>query len=81
MTAHKRIKVTDDLGNVAYIHRNQLGWTCTLANGIPASFFYAVGNVDETAFRFHLEDAADDDARLNVVKDHAGPRRKVEFFS
>jgi hypothetical protein len=77
----KRIRVTDDLRNVAYIHHARGTWQCTLANGIPATFFYAVGNVDETAFRFRLEDAADDDARLSVVKEAAGPRRVVEFFN
>jgi hypothetical protein len=81
----KRIKVTDILGNVAYIHPTAIHgrdtWTCTLANGTPASFFYAVGNCDETALRFHLEDAADDDARLDVVKEFAGQRRTVEFFA
>lgn len=75
----KRLKITDDLGNVSYIH-NSGGWRCTLANGIPASFFYAVGNCDETALRFGLEDAKDDEERLLIVSSVAGPRRRVEFF-
>jgi hypothetical protein len=75
-----RFKCTDQLGNVAYIHHNNArGWCCTLANGIPASMFYAVGNCDEMGLKFKLEDAGDDKERLSLIKSAASPQTRVEM--
>lgn len=76
-----RIKVTDELNNVAYIHFSAArGWCCTLSNGIAASFWYAVGNCDEQGLRFRLDDAQTPEELLQIVMAAAGPRRKVEIF-
>lgn len=74
-----RFKSTDDLGNVAYVHKCGDDWRCTLANGIPAAFFYAVGICDEMGLRFSLADAKHDHERLLILQKIAGPRRKIEF--
>lgn len=76
----RRLKCTDPCRNVAYIHHTaHRGWSCTLANGIPAAMHYAVGNADEMALKFRLEDAASDAERLQIVREVAGPRYKVEL--
>ena len=76
-----RFKCTDERGNVAYIHRVGSGYLCTLANGIPAAFSYAVGHCpDETGLKFKLQDAKDDAMRLRIIQIAAGPGRKVEMF-
>ena len=73
-----RFQVTDDLGNIAYIHNSpHRGWCCVLANGIPAAFSCAVGTCNETMFKFRLEDADTDGDRLAIIKAAAGPRRTV----
>lgn len=75
----RRIKTTDNLGNVAYIHKRSKGWGCTLDNGIPAGMSYAIGYLkDETGLIFMLEDASSDEERLNVIK-RASPGRVVEL--
>lgn len=52
-----RIRATDNLGTVAWVHREQGGsFRCTLANGTPASFFYAGISEHEMACRFALDD-------------------------
>lgn len=64
-----RIRCTDRLGNVAYVrHTPVRGWACTLANGIPASLFYASVSGDEMACKFALEDAVTDFDALTVLR-------------
>lgn len=80
----KRIKCTaipgrTALGGTAYIHRCGEQWVCMLDNGISASFFYAVGNCDEAALRFSLEDASSDKKRLAIVQAVAGQNRVCEL--
>ncbi len=75
-----RFKCTDQLGSIAYIHQSREIWVCTLANGIPAAFFYALGHVkDEMEIRFGLDDAANDEERLIFLQNRAGPNIKVEL--
>jgi len=79
MSTPRRIKTVDELRNTAYLYPARGTWRCVLDNGMNASFFYAVGNCDEAALRFALEDAESDEQRLNIVKAIAGPRRAVSF--
>ena len=69
----KRIRVTDQFGNVAYIHLLNGQWHCTLSNGIPAGFEYAGIRGDEVGFIFALEDAKDDQERLRLVQQRVRP--------
>jgi hypothetical protein len=78
MKKPKRIRCTDRHGNVAYIHHTNHGWGCTLANGMAASMFYAVGPTDEMKLIFMLEDATSDEQRLRIVRSVA-TGRKVEL--
>lgn len=80
-TAKAKIRCTDDLGNVAYIHNDPGYFRCTLANGTPASMFYAVGNCDEVLLKQRLADALDDPERLLRVVQNAARGRKVEMVS
>jgi hypothetical protein len=51
-----RIKCTDQLRNVSYLHYRN-GWICTLANGMGAALSYAgFPHNQETACRFALDD-------------------------
>lgn len=77
--APKRIKSVDGHGNIAYIHKTARGWCCTLANGTPASMFYAVGTVDEMALKFALDDAKTDAERLEIVRKSAGAWHTVSL--
>lgn len=67
-----RFKCTDRLGNVAYVYQHGNVWRCTLANGTPAAFSYAVGPCDEMGLKFALEDAISDQHRLSILKQAAG---------
>lgn len=78
-----RIRATDRMGNVAYIHREaNRPMRCTLANGVSAALFYAGIRVDEATCRFALDDCATADQALAIVRRygsldygycHAGP--------
>lgn len=78
-----RIRATDRLGNIAYIHREaNRPMRCTLANGMSAALFYAGITVDEMACRFALDDCETADQALAIVRRygsldygycHAGP--------
>jgi hypothetical protein len=78
-----RIRATDRLGNIAYIHREaNRPIRCTLANGLSAALFYAGMTVDEMTSRFALEDCETADQALAIVRRygaldygycHAGP--------
>lgn len=67
-----RIKCTNHLGNVAYIHRfNDGKVTCMLANSIPAALSYAGVLGDEVAFKAQISDMENGDdilAMLNLCK-------------
>lgn len=66
-----RIKATDRHGNVAYIHRDSdRGFQCTLASGLPASFFYAGIHPDEMACRFALDSCTTTQQALDIVRRH-----------
>jgi hypothetical protein len=78
-----RIRATDRLGNIAYIHREaNRPMRCTLANGTSAALFYAGITVDEMTCRFALDDCETADQALAIVRRygsldhgycHAGP--------
>ncbi|MBA4090270.1 MAG: hypothetical protein C0494_06730 [Sphingobium sp.] len=78
-----RIRATDRLGNIAYIHREaNRPMRCTLANGVSAALFYAGITTDEMTCRFALDDCETADQALAVVRRygsldygycHAGP--------
>lgn len=78
-----RIRATDRLGNIAYIHREaDRPMRCTLANGLSASLFYAGVIGQEMKFRFALDDCETADQALAIVRRygsldhdyrHAGP--------
>ena len=76
-----RIKSTDRLGNVAYLHRDDDGsFRCTLANGLPASFFYAGIQPDEMACRFALKDCATAHEALAIVERYGSPLHRYELL-
>ena len=63
-----RIKCTDKLGNVAYIHRfNDGAVTCMLANSIPAALSYAGVLGDEVAFKAQISDIEDGQAIVDLL--------------
>lgn len=78
-----RIRATDRLGNIAYIHREaNRPMRCSLANGVSAALFYAGITVDEMTCRFALDDCETADQALAIVRrygsldygySHAGP--------
>ncbi|CAM5611903.1 hypothetical protein ACFSUK_04495 [Sphingobium scionense] len=78
-----RIRATDRIGNIAYIHREaNRPMRCTLANGVAAALFYAGITVDEMTCRFVLNDCETADQALAIVRRygsldygycHAGP--------
>jgi hypothetical protein len=78
-----RIRATDRMGNIAYIHREaNRTMRCTLANGAVAALFYAGITVDEMTCRFALDDCETADQALAIVRRygsldygycHAGP--------
>ncbi|BBC73218.1 conserved hypothetical protein [Altererythrobacter sp. B11] len=78
-----RIRETDRLGNIAYIHREaNRPMRCTLANGVSAALFYAGITVDQMTCRFALDDCETADQALAIVRRygsldhgycHAGP--------
>ncbi|PZU66754.1 hypothetical protein [Sphingobium sp.] len=78
-----RIRATDRLGNIAYIHREaNRPMRCTLATGVSAALFYAGITVDEMTCRFALDDCETADKALAIVRRygsldygycHAGP--------
>lgn len=64
-----RIRATDRLGNIAYIHREANGpMRCTLANGVTAALFYAGITTDEMTCRFALDDCETADQALAIVR-------------
>lgn len=72
-------RCTDELRNVAYIrHTASRGWSCTLANGTPASMFYAGITDDETEAKIALERAKTARDALNVIKARISRRTTVE---
>lgn len=76
------VKVTDDLRNVAYVRWTEhRGWGCTLANGIPASMFYAgCGSDHDTEVRIALDRAKTVGDVLRVMKGYVStPRHTVEL--
>ncbi len=79
--AKAKIKCTDHLGNVAYIHNDPGYFRCVLANGTPASMFYAVGNCDEVELKQRLADALDEPERLLRIVQNAARGSKVEMVS
>ena len=78
-----RIRATDRLGNIAYIHREaNRPMHCTLGNGVSAALFYAGITTDEMTCRFALDDCETADQALAIVRRygsldygycHAGP--------
>ena len=69
MAERFRIRCTDHLRNVAYITKGDDGHVrCVLANGTPASFFYAGILSDEVAAQFALDDCRTPEAALAVVR-------------
>lgn len=75
-----RIRTTDDLGSVAYIHREQGGrFQCTLASGIPAAFSYAGISDDEMGCRFALDDCITGHEALAVAKRFGSPNTRYEL--
>lgn len=80
-TAKAKIRCTDQLGNVAYIHNDAGFFRCVLANGTPASMFYAVGNCDEVDLKQRLTDALDEPERLLRIVQNAARGSKVEMVS
>lgn len=80
MTKPCRIRVVEKkLGNVAYIHGEPGNWRCTLSNGTPAAFSYAVGTCDEMLLQFGLDDCENNEDRLALVTEFAGNRRTCEL--
>lgn len=66
-----RIKATDRLGTIAYVHRSEDGaFRCTLPNGIPASFSYAGIQPDEMACRFALDDCTTGEEALGIMRQY-----------
>lgn len=64
-----RIRATDRMGNVAYIHREaNRPMRCMLANGVSAALFYAGIRVDEATCRFALDDCVTADQALAIVR-------------
>ncbi len=81
MTTPIRIKATDQHDNVAYIHREAgAAFRCTLANGTPASFFYAGVSGDETACRFALEACSTGEDALAVMRRYGSPLYSYSFI-
>ncbi|WOF45074.1 hypothetical protein KNJ79_09470 [Sphingopyxis indica] len=78
-----RIRATDRLGNIAYIHREtNRPMRCTLASGVSAALFYAGITTDEMMCCFALDDCETADQALAVLRRygsldygycHAGP--------
>lgn len=80
MTTPIRIKSSDRLGNIAYIHRDgNSGFRCTLADGLPASLSYAGIGSDEMACRFALEACVTGEQALEVVQRHGSPLHRYEL--
>lgn len=76
-----QIRASDDLGNIAYIHRDEGGrFRCTLANGIPAAFSYAGIADDEMACRFAIDDCDSRETALAVVKRFGSPNYRYELI-
>ena len=65
-----RIKCTDSLRNVSYVHNSNGHWRCNLSNGIPAGMSYAGVTGDEMAVLFALDDATSADDALAVMRRH-----------
>ena len=66
-----RIRSTDRHGNIAYIHRDSdHSFRCSLASGLPASFFYAGIHPDEMACRFALDGCTTSQQALAIVRRH-----------
>ena len=77
-----RVKVTDRLGNVSFIHYAH-GWRCTSASGTPCAFHYAgISHQRETEFMFDLEDCTTRRQVLALVKKYVGqvPARSVQLL-
>jgi hypothetical protein len=73
-----RIKCTDKLRNVAYVHNTGGSWRCNLANGIPASLSYAGVRGDEMAALFALDDAQHEDDALAAMIKHGSQHFNYE---
>lgn len=85
-----RIKCSDHAyrpPNVAYIYQRQDGgWGCVLANGVPAAMSYAGIGGDEMGLKFELEDARTEEDALTTVLRHArrylsGPRQGETVYT
>jgi len=65
-----RIKCTDELhrNNVSYVVIRNRTVYCTLANGIPASLWYAGIRGDLMAAQFELEDATSAQDAVRVME-------------
>ncbi|AOH85601.1 hypothetical protein AWL63_18330 [Sphingomonas panacis] len=76
-----RIKATDQHGNIAYIHRDSdRSFRCTLASGLPASFFYAGILPDEMACRFALDSCTTSKQALAIVQSHGSATHIYEML-
>jgi hypothetical protein len=74
------IKCTDVLGNIAFIHTDDgKHWRCTLNNGIPAGFSYAIGASNEMELKARLRRVTTPTDALLTVKEFAYSRYKVEL--
>lgn len=73
------VKITDDLRNVSFIrHTKGRGWACTLANGTPASLFYAgIPSDEETGTVVALERAKTPADVLRVVSNRVRSSRYI----
>ena len=67
-----RVKATDHLGNVAFIHNVGGGWRCNLGNGISASLSHAgIKHENETECLLDLADVSTPEEVLGVILRHA----------
>lgn len=76
-----RIKATDNLGNVAYVHNFNGHWCCNLDNGTAASLWYAGLGNDHMAAEFALDDCMTSADVLHVVQGMGSRQWKYEIVS
>ena len=74
-----RVVATDDLNNRSFIYCRNGRWGCVLANGTPASLFYA-GISEHMECLFALEDAVTAAEVLATVQKYGSRRYRYALF-